>query len=153
MGIELIVGAASLALGAISIAGNVASNASAAADRKASFDAQTAANNVQTAQQKNRSLYDRRARIREERVRRATMLQGSQNSGTAWSSSEIGALGSLTSNFNALGAQSAGESKANEGYNKLTQTAATFDENAKTTLAWNDVFQTGIKTTQNIFDL
>lgn len=152
MGLELIVGAASLALGAISIGMNVSSAAQAATDRQQSFDAQTAANNAAINQQTNNANYDRRSRIREERVRRAQIEQGSQNGGTAGSSGETGALGSLDSNFAALNSQAEGQTATNVGINKLNQTAAQYDENARTTLAWNDVFQSGLKTGQTIFD-
>lgn len=153
MGIELAISGAALALGAISTAVNVGAAASASADRAKAFAAQTEANNVAVAQQTNNAAYDRRARIREERVRMASMEQGAENSGTGGSSAEAGALGSLRSNFDALGSQSFGQTKANTGINRLNQDAANYDENAKNTLAWNDVFQTGVKTTQNIFNL
>lgn len=152
MGIELVVGAASLALGVLSFASNAASTASAQADKKQSFDASTAANNVTIAQQENNSIYDRRSRIREQRVRQAQLQQGAANTGTNGSSGEAGALGSLNSNFNSLLGQSSGQDMANRGINRLNQTAAEFDQSARNTLAWNDVFQSGIRTAQTIFD-
>ena len=144
MGIELALGAASLAIGLISAV-------SASSDRAKAASIQTTANNVAIAQQTNNSNYDMRSRIREERVRQAQIEQGSQNGGTAGSSSESGALSSLDSNFNALTSQEEGQTKANVGINRLNQDAVNADESAKDTLAWNDVFQSGIKTTQNIF--
>lgn len=152
MGIELVIGAASLALGVLSFASNAGTAAAAASDRKQSADASTASNNIQIAQQENNSIYDRRSRIREQRVRQAQMEQGAANTGTNGSSSEAGGIGSLDSNFSALIGQSSGQDKANSGINRLNQTAAGFDESARTTLAWNDVFQSGIKTGQTIFD-
>ena len=153
MGIELAIGAAALALGAVSTGVNVAAAGSAASDRKKAFDAETKSNNVQIAQAQINSSYDRRARIREDRVRQAQIAQGSENGGTAGSSAEAGALGSLRSNFDALGAQSSGQSKANVGLNRYNQEAAQYDQNARNTLAWNDVFQSGVKTAQNVFNL
>ncbi len=153
MGIELAISGAALALGAISTIANIGANAAAASDRKKSFDASTAANNVQVNTQTNNSIYDRRARIREQRVRLAAIKQGSENAGTAGSSGEGGAASSLTSNFGSLVSQSRGANASNIGLNKLTQTAAEYDQSARNTLAWNEVFQQGVKTTQNVFNL
>ena len=146
MGIELILGAASLAVGVIS-------SASASADRKKAAAAQKQVNNITNAQQKVNSFEDRRQRLREERMRRASMEQGSQNTGTSGSSGEGGGLSALSTNFQTLLSQQAGMTKANEGINKWNQKAVDFETKARETLAWGDVFSEGLNTAGNLFKL
>lgn len=58
--------------------------------------AQEKARQEQRAQTAEESAKERRQQIREERVRRARMLQSAENSGVADSSGEVGALASLS---------------------------------------------------------
>lgn len=137
MGLELILGAASLAVGLIG-----ASNASKAA--KQSTAAQKESNQIQIAQAKVNANENRRQLLREERIRRARLAQGSQNAGVAGSSGEIGAGGAMTTNVDSITSASSGETKAAEGINKWQQKAVEFDQKARDALMWSDVFQSGI---------
>lgn len=144
MGVELILGAASLAV-------NLISTVSAASQRKQSAKAQKESNNISIAQSKVNSYEERRQRLREERVRRAAMEQGSQNSGTSGSSGESGGISALGSNFGTLLSQQLGQTKANEGINKWNQKAIDFENKARETLAWGDVFSSGFSTISDTY--
>ncbi len=145
MGIELVFGALSLAVGLVS-------TASSQAAAKKSMAAQKEANNIQLAQSENNAREDRRQLLREERIRRARIMQGSFNSGAAGSSGEIGAMGAITTNVDSAVSNSGANSKANAGINIFNQKAATFDQQARESLAWGEVFQSGIGTFGNIFE-
>lgn len=145
MGLELILGAASLAVGLISAG-------SAAADRKASAAAGKEANQIRTAQGRVQASEQRRQLLREERLRRAKMLQGAQNSGTAGSSGALGGGAAITTNVDNVVSQQLGETKANEGVNSWEQKAVNYENSARATLMWGEVFQNGINTVGGIFD-
>lgn len=145
MGIEVIFGAASLAVGLIS-------GASASADRKRSAAASAQANQIRTASGQIQAAEQRRQLLREERLRRARMLQGAQNSGTAGSSGEIGGLGAIGTNVDNIVSQQLGETKANEGINSWEQKAVNYENKARNTLMWGEVFQNGINTIGNIWE-
>lgn len=145
MGIEIILGAAALAVGLVSTGVSVnAANQSAAAQKEAQ--------NIQLGQSQVQARENRRQLLREERIRRARILQGSENAGGSGSSGEIGSLGAINTNVSGQIAASAGESKANTGINFQSQKALDYDNKAKQALAWGEVFQGGINSFANIFD-
>lgn len=137
MGIELILGAASLAVGVI---GGISASASA----KKSLAAQKESNAISIAQTRVEAAENRRKLLREERIRRARLQQGSQNAGTGGSSGEIGALGAMTTNIDSITSAAAGATKAAEGINTWNQRAVDFDQKARDALMWSDVFRSGI---------
>ena len=145
MGLELIFGAASLAVGLIS-------NASAANDRAQAGAAQRESNAIGTAQAKISSAENRRQLLREERVRRARMMQAATNTGTSGSSGLAGGTSAISTNVDNITSASLGETKANEGINKWNQKAVDLENQARQTLAWGDVFQSGLTTAYNIFN-
>lgn len=145
MGIEIILGAASLAVGLISTGiSTSAANASAAAQKESQ--------NITLGQSQVTARENRRQLMREERIRRARILQSSSNSGASGSSGEAGALGAITTNVDSQVAASRGESAANTGINFQNQRATDFDNKARQALAWGEVFQGGINSFANIFD-
>lgn len=145
MGIEIILGAAALAVGLVSTGVSVnAANKSAAAQKEAQ--------NIQLGQSQVQARENRRQLLREERIRRARILQGSENAGGSGSSGEAGAIGAINTNVSGQIAASAGESKANTGINFQSQKALDYDNKAKQALAWGEVFQGGINSFANIFD-
>jgi len=145
MGLELILGAASLAVGLISTGISTSNaNKSAAAQRETQ--------NIQLGQSAVASKENRRQLMREERIRRARIMQGSENAGGAGSSGEAGAMGAITTNVGGQIAASSGESRANAGINQWQQKALDFDNKARQALAWGEVFQGGITTFGNIFE-
>ncbi len=145
MGIELILGAASLAVG-------IVAGASAAADRRASAAASNQANQIRTAQSRVQASEQRRQLLREERLRRAKLMQGAQNSGTSGSSGAIGGLGAIGTNVDNIISQQLGDTKANEGINSWEQKAVNAENRARQTLAWGEVFQNGFNTIGNVWD-
>lgn len=145
MGIEVILGAAALAVGLVSTGiSTAAANASAAAQKESQ--------NIALGQSKVNAQENRRQLMREERIRRARIMQSSENAGGAGSSSEAGAIGAITTNVDAQVASSRGESAANTGINVQNQRATDYDNRARQALAWGEVFQGGINSFANIFD-
>lgn len=139
MGLEIILGAASLAVGIIG--GVNASN-----NAKKSQTAQKTAQAISIAQTKIESMENRRKLMREERIRRARLFQGSENAGVAGSSGETGASAAMTTNVDNITSASLGATKAQEGINMWQQKAVDFDQKARDALMWSDVFQSGLKT-------
>ncbi len=145
MGLELVFGALSLAVGLIST-----SNSQNAAKKAAA--AQRESNNISLAQSENAAREDKRQLLREERIRRARIMQSSFNTGGAGSSGESGAMGAITTNVDSAVSGAEATSKANAGINIFNQKAATYDQKARESLAWGEVFQSGLSTFGNIFE-
>lgn len=143
MGIEIVLGVASLAVGVI---GGV--NASNNARRAQA--AQREANNISIAQTRVEAAERRRQLLREERIRRARLQQGSENAGAGGSSGEAGAMSAMTTNVDTITSASLGATKAAEGINTWQQKAVDFEQRARDALMWSDVFQSGINTFGNI---
>lgn len=137
MGIELILGAASLAVGVISGMQSSAASAKAAT-------AQKNANLIQMAQTQVTALEERRKLLREERIRRALLTQGGVNLGTAGSSGLLGAEAAIGTNVGGVVSAQSGATAANEGINMWNQKAIDFEQRARQAIAWGDVFQSGI---------
>lgn len=144
MGIEVVFGAISLAVG-------LASTAVSAINSGKALKAQKEAQNIGLAQGSIAAAGDRRQLLREERVRRAKILQGATNSGADGSSGESGALSAITTNVDTMISDSASQSKGNAGINSFNQKAANYDQAARDSLAWGEVFQSGAKSFGGIF--
>lgn len=138
-----------LALGIIGFAQQASAAASAADDRKKAAAAEKKKNAIQINTQKIQAATERRQLVREERVRRARMIQGAANTGVAGSSAVGGGISSLGSNFGSVLAQQQTTTKANVGINKQNQIAADFEQRARETLMWSEVFSSGIKLGQS----
>jgi hypothetical protein len=149
MGIELALGVGSLALGAIGLFQQAGAASSASEDRKKAANAEKKRNAIISASTKIQGASERRAIVREERVRRARMLQASVNGGTGGSSGQAGGLSALGSNFFTLLDQQKSANLGNEGINKWNQKAVDFETKARETLAWSEVFQSGIRLGQS----
>lgn len=128
MGIEigLLISAASAATGVVSLVqganarSDARKNARAAAEQEKQIQAET------KAQQAQRAAEERRAQIREERVRRARVLAGSEASGASGSSGEFGALGALSTNLGSNIGSNLGRLAAGERTSGYAQAAADF---------------------------
>ena len=70
------------------------------ASQRAARD-QRRAQGVATAQNAQQAAQERRQQIREERIKRASILQQSENTGTATSSGEVGSLGGMQTHLGA----------------------------------------------------
>jgi hypothetical protein len=92
----------------------------AAAERK---DARS----VQEAGQAQQAAMERRQQIREERVRRSKIMQSAQNTGTAYSSGETGAVGGLSTQLGTNIGENLGAIQRGQQISTFSQNAANFD--------------------------
>lgn len=95
MGLEI--GVIAAIAGAAATVGGVVIQYNAGQDAK---DAQRRRAASEKATNAAAAARERRQQIREERIRRARVLQSAENSGTAGSSGEFGAIGALSTNLN-----------------------------------------------------
>lgn len=139
MGLEIATIAA-ITAGAGTVA-SLKSQADARSSAAASADMQRKAQSEQRAVVASQQADDRRSQIREERVRRARIMQSAENTGTAGSSGEAGAVGSLaTQFFGNLGTSLAGaQSSAN--ISNFQQSAADFNYSTQKSQQEASLFQ------------
>lgn len=137
MGIELLIGAAvaaaSVATGVMQM--NQAKKANAAREK---------ANQVTNANQKNEQRASTRRAFRENRIRRAMILQQAENTGTSASSGALGALGVTNTNFGTAVADSSRQTTAITGINNLNQQAANYDYKAARIGAFGSMFSNAL---------
>lgn len=104
-----------------------------AASREARADAERGANAQKNAQEEQKAQAAaqqadaRRAQIREERVRRARILQSSENAGSTDSSGAVGAQAGLSTNLQSNLGRQAGAALSGERQSSYLQQAADFD--------------------------
>lgn len=138
MGIELVIGAVAAAASVVTGVMSLKNAKKASAERRE-------ANNIQAAQQKNDSVEQRRKAVREARVRRALILQQSENAGLGQSGSgTIGASGVINTNLGGNVAQASGQTLAINGINKRNQNAANYDFKAQQWGAFGNIFSSAI---------
>lgn len=87
--------ASSILIAAASLATTVYSASEQKKEAKKAARAQEGIRNEENARNKSQQMVERRQQLREERIKRARVLQASQNTGTAASSGETGAISSL----------------------------------------------------------
>ena len=97
----------------------------AASERSA--QQQREARSVQEASNAQQAAMESRQQIREERVRRAKILQGAQNTGTAMSSGEFGSIGSLSTNLSSNIGANRGALMRGQEISAFNQNAADFN--------------------------
>jgi len=100
--------------------------AEAKSDQKKAEAEQRKARDEQKAQQAAQSAQERRAQIREERVRRARIVQSSENTGVGTSSGSSGATGDLATTLGANLGYNIGQTAASGRISDLNQSAADF---------------------------
>lgn len=138
MGIELVIGA--VAAAASVVTGVMGYNAS-----KKAAKARKEANNIQTAQAQNDNAASRRRAIREARVRRAMILQQSENAGLGTQGSgTVGATGVIGTNLGSNRAIAQGQTLSIEGINAQNQRAANYDFEAAKWGAFGNIFQSAL---------
>lgn len=120
-----------VAVGALAVAGASAyvgyqSRKDAAAAYKSQAQEERKVRNEQKALNFQQQAAERRAQIREERVRRAKILQGAENGGAAGSSGEAGALSSLSTQLNVNIGLNLGRQQAANTIGGYMQNAANF---------------------------
>lgn len=118
MGIETIIGVALAAASAVT--GFVTASAQSKAAKSAAA-AQKEATEVQTASQRISDRESRRQAIREERIRRAQIIQSAESSGVASSSGELGARSSLSTSLGQATAQQRSQEQGAIGIGRANQ--------------------------------
>lgn len=138
MGIELVIGAVAAAASVVTGVMQLKNAKKATAERRE-------ANNVQVAQQKNDSVETRRKAVREARVRRALILQQSENAGLGQSGSgTVGSMGVIGTNLSGNVAQASGQSLAIQGINRRNQKASDYDFKAAQWGAFGNIFSSAL---------
>lgn len=89
----------------------------------------------QKAQNTSKAMAERRQQIREERIKRARVIQGAVNSGASGSSGEIGATGSLATTLGSNVGANAGALASADRVGTYAQNAADFGGAAQQNLA------------------
>ena len=92
---------------------------------------QKEARSVQEAANAQQAAMENRQQIREERVRRARIMQSAQNTGTAMSSGEFGSIGSLSTSLSSNIGANRGALQRGQQISALTQNAADFNLEAQ----------------------
>ncbi len=133
MGIELLISAA---VAAASVATGVGQMSAA---RKANRERKEA-NEIQSAQQKVQAQDSTRQAIREARIRRAMIMQQSENTGVEGSSGQMGATGVVATNLGMNRASAQGQTLAIQGINQRNQRAADYDYQAARWGAFGNIF-------------
>lgn len=136
MGIELLIGAAVAAV-------SVVTGVKQLKEAKKATAARVEANNVQAAQTKNEASDSRRKAVREARVRRAMILQASENAGLGQGGSgTAGAIGAVNTNLGSANSSAMGQGAAAAGINRLNNQAANYDFKAQQWGAFGNIFAT-----------
>jgi len=132
MGLDPItIGIASLAMSGVSAVVQHGEQKKAAAAQQNSANEQTKARQEQQAGQAAQAAQERRAQIREERSRRARILQSSENTGVGVSSGSAGSTGGLATELGSnLGANLGSQQRANN-ISSFNQNAADYLSSAQ----------------------
>jgi len=120
MGLEII-GAIVAVVGTVS---SVMSQQEAKKNASSSAAASRRSQEEQRAVQARQASEEKRKMVREERVRRAKILQSSENTGVAGSSGEVGALGSIATQFSANQGSNIGAARSGSLIGGFAQDAA-----------------------------
>ena len=113
-------------IGGASVYEGIQSRKQAASAYEDQANEQRKAQSEQTALNFQQQAQERRNQVREERVKRAKLLQGSENGGTADSSGEYGAMGSLATALSSNLGINAGRAQAGANIGGYLQNAADF---------------------------
>jgi hypothetical protein len=138
MGIEVAIGA--IAAAASVVTGVMSLNSAKAAGRE-----RKEANKVATAQQQNENAEGRRKAVREARVRRAMIMQQSENAGLGVDGSGTqGAMGVVNTNIGSRVASAAGQTRSIETINAHNQRASDLDFKSGAYTAFGNIFSTAL---------
>lgn len=131
MGIETVVAVAGLAVSAKGMMNQKAAAKDAKAASAASLAEQQKARSAQQAQAAQKDALARREEIRTERVKKAMILQSSENTGVSESSGSLGAVGAVTTLGDAAGGFAAGQTQLGKTASDALQRAADFATQAQ----------------------
>lgn len=125
MGLE--VALISAVIGGVGTVASLKAQADSRSSAAASADMQRRSQSEQKASTAAQQANDKRAQIREERVRRARILQSSENTGTDGSSGEAGAVGSIATQFFGNLGTGLGNAQTASNISNFQQSAANFN--------------------------
>lgn len=94
--------------------------------REQAGEREKTARGEQKAQQAQQAAQERRQQIREERIRRARIIQSGENTGTSESSGEFGAIGSLSTQLGSNIGFNLGQIASSQRQSDLLQESANF---------------------------
>ena len=125
-----------IAVGALAVGGVAAYQGYEARKEQAAYNKQAAQEQKKARSEEKALNYqaqaaERRAQIREERVRRARILQAAENSGSSGSSGEIGALGGMATQLAANIGMNLGRAQGGDMISGYLQNAADFSNSAQ----------------------
>lgn len=119
----------------------------AARNQRKAAEEQRKANAAQEARQAQEAARERRQQLREERVRRARILQSSENLGVSGSSGELGAIGALATNLSSNIGDNIGALNTARTISRHNQRAADYQSAAAQNMAnaslWGQVSSFG----------
>lgn len=118
-------------IAAVAVGVGAASAVAAHQQGKKAARAQAAAGREQKAAAAQQAAQERRQQIREERVRRARILQSGENTGTAGSSVEFGAVGGMGTQLSSNIGFNLGQIASASRVGDLMQTAANYSTRAQ----------------------
>lgn len=143
MGVELIIGA-------VAAAASVATGVMSYKSAKAASRERKQANEIANANQKNEAADSRRKAAREARIRRAMILQQSENAGLGIGGSGTqGAVGVVGTNYGSNIGRSQQQSVAAQGINFRNQRAADYDFKSAQWGAFGNMFNSALGGFQN----
>lgn len=143
---------ASLVLGAVSTAIQYRANIEAEGDREDAAKQQEKARAEQKAAQAAQAAAERRQQIREERIKRARLVQSSIGTGVSGSSGEMGAGGSLATQLSSNIGFNLGQERAAAAISGYNQSAADFLSSASSKVAEANQWGAVAGMSMNIFD-
>jgi hypothetical protein len=143
MGVEIIIGA-------VAAAASVATGVMAMSNARKAARERKEANAIAGANQKNEAAASRRKAAREARIRRAMILQQSENAGLGIGGSGTqGAVSAVGTNLASNMSQSRQQGVAAEGINRRNQRAADYDFKSAQWGAFGNMFNSALGGFQN----
>lgn len=117
---------ASLAVSAVSASNQAGAQADAKKDAKRALAEQARARSEQQAENSAKAAQERRQQLREERIKKAKIIQSSENTGVSMSSGESGSVGSLNTQVGTNIGRNLGSLQTSENISQANQNAADF---------------------------
>jgi len=152
MGIEVVISAVSLVSGIMSAQKQEDAQDEARRNQENANAEQRKARDEQKAAQAAQSAAERRQQIREERVKRARLIQSSANTGVTGSSGEAGAAGGLSTQLGSNIGFNLGQRQAASNISDAGQDAADFLSSANSNMVDANQWGQVAGLSMNIFD-
>ena len=148
MGLEIVAAVAAV----VGTVASISSQMDAKASAKKSAEEQRKSQSEQRAVAARQAAEEKRKQVREERVRRAKILQSSENTGTDGSSGETGALGSLATQLSSNIGSNIGAARSGSLISGFNQNAADFNYDTNKSMQEANQWGQFASFSGNIFD-